>query len=278
MQEIITLQGKEAGPTSVILVGVHGNEPCGVRALEHILPNLTLTRGTVHVLLGNPRAYQKGVRFTEMNLNRAFQEDTAYTTSEQSTYEYQRSREIMQYLDKATALLDIHSAQAPTAPFIFCDERALALAKESSPDVATYVLDVEKFEQGGTDGYMSRKGDIGICIECGQHDDPQAVDVAERAVRAFLGARNHIPHTPNEESSPLRKYFTVQYAYHTQTDTFTLVRDIPDFTHISTETCIGYDGDIPVYAPRDGYVLFARNQYKAGTEGFLLATYTEQLG
>ncbi len=36
-EQIIELNGKEKGPTNMILVGVHGNEKCGVEALEKIL-------------------------------------------------------------------------------------------------------------------------------------------------------------------------------------------------------------------------------------------------
>ena len=37
-EEITQLTGKEKGPASIILAGVHGDEKCGVEALKKILP------------------------------------------------------------------------------------------------------------------------------------------------------------------------------------------------------------------------------------------------
>ena len=77
------------GPQSVILVGVHGDEVCGVRAAESIFPTLSIDYGRAWLICGNPRAVRKNVRLTEANLNRMFK--PGLTKEERSSYEYHRA-------------------------------------------------------------------------------------------------------------------------------------------------------------------------------------------
>ncbi len=71
MQSPIILQSDVPGPTVVILGGVHGNETCGVKALP-ALSQVSLQRGKLILLYGNPLAIEQNVRFVEYNLNRLF--------------------------------------------------------------------------------------------------------------------------------------------------------------------------------------------------------------
>ena len=50
------IEGSNPGPTSVILAGIHGNEPCGIIAFERILPSLKINSGKVIFEIGNPLA------------------------------------------------------------------------------------------------------------------------------------------------------------------------------------------------------------------------------
>ncbi len=70
LETITKIKGKIDGPTSIILAGVHGNEVCGVEALEEILPNLEIEKGTVLFGYGNPRAIELSQRFVDVNLNK----------------------------------------------------------------------------------------------------------------------------------------------------------------------------------------------------------------
>ena len=90
MKEIIELNGIQPGPTSMILVGVHGNERCGNEAVEELLPTLSIEKGRVIIVQGNPRAIEQNVRFTEMNLNRMFKPDDQLSVEEKQSYEYSR--------------------------------------------------------------------------------------------------------------------------------------------------------------------------------------------
>src|SRR5438128_1272905 len=110
MDEIIELKGSESGSTSMILVGIHGDEKCGIDALKKILPTLQVKRGRVLIAYGNPRAIEQNVRFTEANLNRMFKSDDRLSESDKKSYEYQRAQFLKPYLDQADALLDVHAS------------------------------------------------------------------------------------------------------------------------------------------------------------------------
>src|SRR3989338_642868 len=123
--EFIQCDGKEDGPRSVVLVGVHGDEVCGVRALGRVLPALAIEKGTVFFGYGNPRAIEKGVRYTEQNLNRMFKDDAALSLKEKMSYEYDRAQYLKKYLDQAGALLDVHASFTPASkPFLICEPNA----------------------------------------------------------------------------------------------------------------------------------------------------------
>lgn len=269
MQEPITKLGQEPGPVSTVLVGVHGNEPCGIRALEDLLPELEVRSGTVHFIVGNPRAVQEGVRFTQRNLNRMFQDDSAYPEEVKHSYEFVRSREIMKYLDQSSALLDIHSAARPTQPFAFSEHDGVRYLRTFPRQFVRVLTNADQVEPGGTDGYMYRNGKVGICIECGQHDDPNAIDIAKESILAFLEKRGHVPATDREVHDI--QLYKMSHGHVATTDSFVLDRQFEDFEHVTKGTLIGSDAGIPVVAPMDALILFARNLPPIGSEAFLLA-------
>ena len=68
------LQGRESGPTILFFGGIHGNEPSGVQALEHVfavVEKLGINiRGTVYGIRGNIPALKEQKRFLSSDLNR----------------------------------------------------------------------------------------------------------------------------------------------------------------------------------------------------------------
>lgn len=270
MQDIFIKQGTLSGPVSVILAGVHGNEPCGIRACESLVPLLEIQKGTVYFIVGNPRAVEQYLRSTEQNLNRMFQDEAAYSDEVKHSYEFIRSREIMKYLDQASALLDIHSAAKHTEPFMFCESASFETASYLPADFKRVVSGVDAIEPGGTDGYMHRQGKIGICIECGQHEEPEAIDRARKAIECFLVARGHVISKMELPTYPDREQVTLDYVYLTKTDSFALDRKFRDFEIIEEGTLIGKDESQEVRAPYRGRIVFARSCKAKGLEGFLM--------
>ena len=265
-EEFKQITGEKEGPTSIIMAGVHGDEKCGITAVEEVLPNLKLERGRVFFGYGNPLAISQSKRFIEANLNRMFKKDTLLSEEDKGSYEFGRAQYLKKYLNQSDALLDIHASRTPESrPFVICEDRAKGIA-EYLP-VNLVVSGFDEFEPGGTDYYMNSQGKVGICLECGFIDDPNSLEVAKKGIVAFLKARGHLENGSKEQK---QTYVRVYSLYMTKTDIFTLSKDFNDFEEIKADQVIGMDGGKKIRAQKDSLIIFARNCTKKGSEAFLL--------
>ncbi len=271
MNKPIIIESNQPGPTVVILGGVHGNETCGVEALN-VLQNITIARGTLILIYGNPQAIEQNVRYVEQNLNRMFCNDERLTSELKVSYEYKRSREILPYLHAADYSLDLHASFTPDSePFIICESNALALVQYLPQDRVCYGF--TRLEPGGTDGFMNELGKVGICIECGYLADPKSTRSAILSAQLFLQVLGMLPAVnlvPNK-----KQYYVEAYElYYTKTDCFRLARSFQDFETMQVGETIGYDGDVAVVSHAKQMILFARDRSAVGAEAFLLVKRT----
>jgi len=264
-EEIIQFIGEKEGPTSIILVGVHGDEKCGAEAFERMLPTLEIEAGRVLFGYGNPRAISADKRFMEADLNRMFKCDDLIGEQEKKSYEYGRAQFLKKYLDQADVLLDIHASfTEESSPFIICEENAKEIVKYLPMD--TVVSGFDRLEPGGTDGYMNGMGKIGICVECGYLGDSRSLRRAEESIFAFLGARGH-----RSINMKLKKqsYICMNELYKAKTERFRLTKAFADFEEIEEGQPIGIDGIEEVWARKSGIILFAKNTNQIDDEVFL---------
>lgn len=262
---MIRLTSKNPGPTVLILGGVHGNEGCGVKAIEEI-KTWKIQKGTVMLEIGNPEAVKRNVRYTEENLNRMFLPEDMMTEETKQSYEYTRAQYLKTLMSQADILIDIHASNTPESiPFVIAEESAKSIISQLPVLISCSGFDT--FQPGGTDYYMNSLGKIGICIECGYTKDDRSTETAINSVKALLVAQGMIPGNINR--SP-QKQLRVFQQYYTCTDSFILTKNCEDFEFFPVDTLIGYDGETAVYASQDSYILFARNRKKAGEEAFLL--------
>jgi len=265
-EEIFQITSSQAGPTSIILAGVHGDEICGVKAVEKILPNIKINSGKVFWGYGNPRAIAVTKRFTEANLNRMFVDDNQLSTVDKNSYEYQRANFLKPYLDQAEALLDLHASSVPDSrPFAICENNAKELVRFLPIDLI--VSGFDEVEPGGTDYYMNKNGKIGICLECGYLDDTRSLDRAEKSIMAFLGTRGHLANTAEPQQQTVLRVYQKYYA---KTDNLTLTKQFNNFELIKKNQTICKDGEEEVKADRESFILFAHDCKKSGSEAFLL--------
>ena len=265
-EKVIIIKGKDKGPTSMILAGVHGNEICGVKALEKLIPCLNINAGKLIIAFGNPKAIRLNVRFTEANLNRMFKKNSQLTGKEKSSYEYKRAQYLKKYLNQVDCLLDIHASTTPNSQsFIICEPNARTIAKYLPTRVI--VSGFDDVEPGGTDYYMNKAGKIGICLECGYLRSSRSKIIAEKGILAFLNARGNL-----NTSKAIRKQSHIQMyeKYYTKTDNFKLSKKFSDFEKLDAGQIIGFDGKNLIKAPKSSIILFAQNVNKIGGEAFLL--------
>jgi hypothetical protein len=123
----------------------------------------------------------------------------------------------------------------------------------------------------GTTEYMRKTGGYAITLECGQHSDPAAPDVAYRAIRntlAYLGLVDEPPPPARKEIEFLRLAQVIDR--HHAEDRF--VKPWSSYDHVKSGETIGlrHDGT-SVHAPRDGYIVFPDANAQAGNEWFYFA-------
>ncbi|MEO0594354.1 MAG: succinylglutamate desuccinylase/aspartoacylase family protein, partial [Myxococcota bacterium] len=125
LEGLTRFDGPKPGPVVALIGSMHGNEPCGAYAVNKLhqelrLDTLNLERGSLVLVIGNPRAIEEGSRFTHggVDLNRVFDFEFLNTVPESEwAYEHRRAAEMRPYLEEWDAVLDLHSTSFPTEPF-----------------------------------------------------------------------------------------------------------------------------------------------------------------
>lgn len=272
LEGIIILEGKQPGPTSMIMAGIHGDEVCGIDALKKILPNLTIENGRVFFAFGNPRAIEQNKRFIDFNLNRFFIDSDNFSPQQKQSYEYGRAQFLKSYLIQADALLDLHASRTTNSkPFIICESNAIDLVSVFPVDLV--VTGFDAVEPGGADGYMNNNDKIGVCVECGYFSGSESNKIAEEAVWSFLKSRGHVG---GEIKTTNQIYARMEFLYKTKAN-FVPVKDFHDFEPVTKNQYIGTDGERKVKVFNDGLVLFVRHRQSPGEEGFLFGRYKNSL-
>jgi len=261
------MRGKNPGTTVAIVAGIHGNETGGVKAIETAVSSFAITHGTVHYVLGNPRALEIGKRFIDINLNRAFLRGNALKKLPAQAYEGKRALELMPLFDTCDALLDLHSVSNEQAtPFIICEKEFFGYAKKFPFAIRSSGWGA--LEPGSTDDYMGTSGKIGICLECGFHHDPKVEERAIDGIRRFLTLMGNVASEPIEDNKD-QKEINATTVYVTKKD-FKLARPFSDFEAVKAGELVGWDNTAEYRTPHDCIIIFARNMSLPGQEAVII--------
>ncbi|HSV52811.1 MAG TPA: succinylglutamate desuccinylase/aspartoacylase family protein [Burkholderiaceae bacterium] len=300
------------GPRLIVLGAVHGNERCGTQAIERVLDELAagaiaIERGLLTMVpVTNPLAYQRRARQGDRNLNRNLR-----VTAQAVDFEDRIANVLCPLLDAHDVLLDLHSFHTPGQPFVMVGpiDNAGALepfshSKQEQRLVAhlgprqvvegwmeAYARGVQRRRESrvaaaaalldtgygiGTSEYMRSQGGYGVTLECGQHDDPEAVGVAYRAIRqtlALLGMAPLALEPPHSDFQLLRLVDVVDREH--EGDQF--ARPWASFDPVVAGQAIGqrHDGR-SVTAPGNGFVVFPNPTALPGNEWFYFAQKSER--
>ena len=305
----ISYASPQPGTRLVVLGAVHGDETCGTRAIERVVAELdagtlALVKGRVtFVPVTNPLAYAEKRRAGDRNLNRKLQ-----PTTTPREYEDHVANWLCPLLAEHEVLLDLHSFRAPGVPFVFvgprdnagpiepfaraaCEEAlALRLGVDRVVDgwLSTYaagiarrrelaaalpdaVLDLDPAYGIGTTEYMRSVGGAAVTLECGQHEDPLALDVGHTAIvntLAHLGLIDAADPPPAQGIEALSLCEVVDRT----SDGDVFVKAWRSFDSVGAGERIGTRGDgTAVVAPFDGVVVFPNADAQVGQEWFYLA-------
>ncbi len=276
----------EPGPRLLVTGAVHGDEICGPAAIKRVIGALEtgailLKKGSVtFVPVCNPQAYAKGVRFIERNLNRFLVPQTA-----PDCYEARLGNLLCPLLEQCDVLLDLHSDPSGNVPFVFVgafdrtEEVAFAASLGAKHLVAgwaeTYarmgrcVQDKPSDESTGTTEYARRFGAKTVTLECGQHQDPAAQQVAYHAILRALASLD-LTDPPSLPPVAPPDHIAISHVFYKDAPGF-FARPLPTFAPVHQgEILARYDKGGDITAPFDGVAMMASPNAPVGTEWFYL--------
>lgn len=268
---------------------------------------LAITRGQVtFVPITNPLAYQRVQRMGERNLNRNLR-----PTDNPVDFEDCIANVLCPLIATHDVLLDLHSFHTPGEPFAMlgpqdnagtlepfthaAQEEALALSVGArrivegwldtyargvakrldyasvNPDLRAQMLSTDASYGVGTTEYMRANGGYAVTLECGQHADPAAPEVAYQAIRRALGLLGlaELPKPERQREPEVLRLVEVIDRLHPDDQFITAWKS---FDRVAAGEPIGrrHDGTI-VSAPRDGFVVFPNPNSLPGNEWFYFA-------
>lgn len=258
------------GPNVMVSAVVHGNEPCGAIALDWLLQadvrpvrgRLTLGFMNIAAYLAFDPADPNATRWMDEDFNRVW--DTAVLEGDRDSIELRRAREVRPVLDEVDLLLDLHTMQHKAPPLMMSGRhpkgkdlaRQVGVPEKVVGD-AGHAAGRRMRDYGGFDDPSSPKA--AVLIECGQHWEASAGDLALQATARFLEATGVVAPglaAPFGEPAVAQQFFTVREVVTIQQETFVFSEPFTGGEVIAKAgTLIGHDGDTPVHTPFDDMML-----------------------
>ncbi len=191
------LDSGRPGPNVMVQALTHGNEFCGAIALDWLLrENARPARGRLTLAFANVEAYGRfdfddpdASRYIDEDYNRVWADEALFGPRDSA--ELRRARQLQPFVDAADHVLDLHSMHEPCRPIMVCgtvDKNADFAREVGVP--ADLLLDtghpagLRMIERGGFGDPAS--GKRALLIECGQHWEKSAAEVAIDTLVRFL--------------------------------------------------------------------------------------------
>lgn len=170
-------------PELVIVGGVHGDEPCGERAVEWLLAEQPPVSRPVRLIVANEAALERGVRYLDADLNRSFDYVAAGSAHEADLADQLREQ------IRGKTVLSIHSTQSTRDPFAIVS----GVSEGVTPIVSR--LSVEAVVDAGPpeDGRIFDTTATAIEVEAGYQGSDAATENAKQLAREFLIATGALP-------------------------------------------------------------------------------------
>lgn len=189
------------GPHVMVQALTHGNELCGAIALDWLLAQrVRPARGRLTLAFANVDAFARWdpadpdrSRYVEEDYNRVWGDEAL--RGPRDSVELRRARELAPVVDSADYLLDIHSMHEPCRPIMVCGAAGRGGEKSARLSRSLGVPGDLLIDTGHPAGLrMIERGPFGdphdprtaILIECGQHWERSAADVAIDTMLRFL--------------------------------------------------------------------------------------------
>lgn len=280
---IISQDSSLPRPHTGVVGSLHGNEPCGIATLDSLSNaaergELGEITGTVFLIHGNPAATEIGLRHTKggADLNRLFAfEFVERLPQSKWSSEHHRALELQPVLAALDAVLDLHSATAPTPPFAIASSVAesTTLGRRLGLPYLTH-----GWEGPGLLGNrvllqaLTQNNKPSLAIECGQHDAPGTLEQAYECALHFLVACDNIdavkaPALPQE---PVVELDIVDAVKKPSAD-FRFDQRLVGLQRLDAYDVVGSDANLEIRCKRPGYVIMPNSSVEVGKDMLYLA-------
>ncbi|WP_126282544.1 M14 family metallopeptidase [Burkholderia stagnalis] len=270
---VYRFESGQPGPHAMVNALTHGNEVCGAIVVDALLAlGVRPRRGTLTLSFANVAAYARfdparpdDARFVDQDFNRVWTPAVLDDLSVRST-ELDRARALRPFVDAADWLLDLHSMHERSAPLIVAGplDKGIELARRVGAP-ATVIRDAGHPEGTRMRDYAAF-GDAAspkcaILVECGQHWEARAVDVARDSTARFLVASGVVDAAdlPPGWFLPLPDTMRIVQVTEPVVATSHAFRFAGDYTGLEhfadAGTVIGWSNDVPVVTPYPDCVL-----------------------
>ncbi|WP_198120487.1 succinylglutamate desuccinylase/aspartoacylase domain-containing protein [Massilia rhizosphaerae] len=195
---VYTYDSGVPGPHVMVNALTHGNEVCGAIVVADLLGlGIRPRRGRLTLAFANVEAYRRfdpanpdAARFVDQDLNRVWTAPILDDAARDSS-ELRRARQLRPVLDTVDLLLDLHSMHERCAPLSVCGplDKGIALARRLG--MPAWIVSDEGHPEGRRMRDYAGFGDPdsaknALLVECGQHWETAAVDVARAVTARFL--------------------------------------------------------------------------------------------
>lgn len=294
-RELGTWERGRAGPTLLVLAGIHGNEPAGVTAVQRVLAHLRQhqvdVRGRIVALAGNLPALAAGRRFVARDLNRGWlpgavselqARDPAGDSPEDAQQRdlLRRFAEVVATARGPVVFFDLHTSSADGPPFLCLadtiENRDLALATG-----VPIILGIEETIDGASLEWFTGRGIVAIAAEGGRHQHPDTVGNHEALLWLVLDHLRMV-NAPHVQAPRHREHLRrasagvppiVEIAHRhaiTAEDRFVMAPGFSNFTPVHKGMLLAHDKNGEIRAERACRMLLPLYQ-ALGDDGYFLA-------
>ena len=289
------------GPLIIMMGGIHGNEPAGVKALHNVfrilLEKRPIMKGIMTGVIGNFKAFSAKKRFIDTDLNRQWTLENVQRIEAANEYDLTMAEDREQkallnlfnrikgrfhqrFKHQPIILVDFHTFSAKGKAYSIATQTGESRHYASLLNIPV-ILGLEKVLKGTTLHYFNDLRMTAFCIETGQHDAPRSIAITEAAIWKSLEVmgimkKSDIPDFERHEAL-LEEQLTglphiVDFVYRHPVepeDGFKMLPGYINFQSIKEGELLAYDKNGPVYAPSDGMILMPLYQTQ-GEDGFFI--------
>jgi len=282
---------KESGPILLLVAGIHGNEPAGIKAIQSVMNELYSIQdkiyGSVYGIRGNMEAMLRAVRYIDRDLNRIWPTDP-YIEMDTTAAEYREFLEIRDLINEIKAtqgerpliLLDLHTTSAESLPFLLC-KNTTSNRRLVKPIPVPTIFGVENRIKGTLSNYLDHLGDSAVVFEAGQHDDPISVKYHVSMIHLLLvgsGIMNQVDLEDYEEvvndlyhdCRSMQYIFEIMFRYGIKKEENYVMRPgYKNFMKIEQGEVMGHNERGEIVSPLPGRIFMPLYQ-ELGDDGFFI--------